>query len=169
MLNSNYFKFKFQYYFTLHLRPTSFQSIYFLTCELKPSLPLNYLLILKSYLQNRHFSVKTENEYTELSLINSGVSQGSAFGSLLYLLLTADIPLSPETTSATFADNTAVTAIASSKLQTNILAIQSWLAKWRMKAMELSQHTSHSPREEERVPRFTSTMSNFLKQKRSSI
>jgi hypothetical protein len=101
-------------------------------------LPLNYFLILKSYLQNRHFLINIENEYTELYPINAGVPQGSVLGPLLYLLFTADLPISPETTSATFADDTAVIAndpaIASSKLQTNLLAVQSWLAKWRRKA-----------------------------------
>jgi hypothetical protein len=46
----------------------------------------------------------------------------------------------PESTTATFADDTAVVAtdshpaIASHKLQTDLLAIQNWFKKWRMKA-----------------------------------
>jgi hypothetical protein len=44
-------------------------------------------------------------------------------------------------------------AIASSKLQTNLLVIQNCLAKWRMKANgSKPTHTSHSPHKEERVP-----------------
>jgi hypothetical protein len=56
------------------------------------------------------------------------------------LLYTADVPTSPESTRATFADNPSVLAtdsdpaIASQKLQTNLLAIQNWFKKWRMKA-----------------------------------
>jgi hypothetical protein len=97
--------------------------------KLKLSLPLNYYLILKSYPQNRHFLVKIENDYTQLFPDNAGVPQGSVLGPLLYLLFTADLPILPEITSATFADDTAVIAtdndpaIASHKLQTNLLSI----------------------------------------------
>jgi hypothetical protein len=36
--------------------------------KLRWSLPLNYFLILKSYLHSRHFLVKVQTEYTELSV-----------------------------------------------------------------------------------------------------
>jgi hypothetical protein len=41
--------------------------------KLRRSLPLNYFLILKSYLHSRHFLIKVETEYTELSSVNAGV------------------------------------------------------------------------------------------------
>jgi hypothetical protein len=58
-------------------------------------------------------------------------------------MYTADLPTSPTTTIATFADDPAVLAtdsdpaVASQKLQTHLLAIQIWPQKWRMQANAL--------------------------------
>jgi hypothetical protein len=71
--------------------------------NLRQTLPLNYFLIVKSYLHCSHFLVKVENENTELSLVKVKVPQGSNLGPLLYLLYTAGLPTSPESKTATYA------------------------------------------------------------------
>ena len=121
--------------------------------KLRQSLPLNYYLILKSYLHNRFFQVKIEESYTNLHPINAGVPQGSVLGPLLYLLFTADLPTSHDSITATFADDTAILAsdpnptVASQKLQNNLQAIHEWLTKWRLKVNSMkSTHVTFTTR-----------------------
>jgi hypothetical protein len=108
--------------------------------KLRLYFPLNYFILLKSYLTNRHFRVKVDNEYSDLLPTHARVPQGSVLGPLFYLLYTSDLPSSPDTATATFADDTAVLAIvsnavaASQKLQTSLDAIHHWLSLWRLKA-----------------------------------
>jgi hypothetical protein len=123
--------------------------------KIRRSLPLNYFRITNSYLSNCHFIVKVDTELTDLTPVNAGVPHGSVLGPLLYLLYTADLPISPDSTPATFADDTAVIATdydpatAFQKLQASLLEIQSWLNTWRMKANETkSVHVTFTTRRE---------------------
>lgn len=110
--------------------------------KLKRFLPRNFFKILESYLSNRHFFVKEKNESTDIHEIESGVPQGSVLGPILYTLFTSDLPLSPHTYTATFADDTAIMsvnkdpAVASSLLQQSLNAIQIWMKSWRIMANE---------------------------------
>lgn len=110
--------------------------------KLKNQLPNTFYDIMKSYLEDRHFLVKFKDEITKLHPIKSGVPQGSVLGPMLYTLFTADLPLTKNTLTATFADDTAVLAThqnpvkASKYLQESLDNIEIWLKKWRLKANE---------------------------------
>jgi hypothetical protein len=79
--------------------------------KLELLLPTEYGQILKSYLSERYFRVKQEDEYSGLKPIKAGVPQGSVLGPVLYLIYKSDIPQPEGTTVATFADDTAIMAV----------------------------------------------------------
>ena len=78
--------------------------------KIKKILPTRYFNLLKSYLQERHFVNKYNNETSSSLKIHSGVLQGSILGPLLYILYTSDLPTSRDTMMGTFADDTAIFA-----------------------------------------------------------
>jgi retron-type reverse transcriptase len=93
-----------------------------LLLKIRKTLPHAYYRILETYLKERLFQVKQNDEITNLRKIEAGVPQGSVLGPVLYLIYTNDLPTS-ENKTATFSDDTAILAtnedpaIASVKLQ----------------------------------------------------
>ena len=106
--------------------------------KLSKIVPKNLYCLLKSYLCNRMFQVKINNEVTELYPIKAGVPQGSVLGPILYVIYTADIPSMKGITLGTYADDTTIIAthknptIASLMLQNYLFKLQQWFKTWRI-------------------------------------
>jgi len=107
--------------------------------KIKQNLPSEYYLIFKSYLSDRHFQIKHGEAYSTINQIKSAVQQGSVCGPLLYLLYTADVPITPTAHIGTFADDTVIMSrhydpqIAAARVQEHLNLIQTWLQDWRIK------------------------------------
>ena len=92
-------------------------------CDLLPS---NTHKLLKSYLADRYFEVRSNGIFSSPKKINAGVPQGSLLGPLLYIIYTADMPTNEFTFTSTFADDTALVSIhksdtvASVQLQSHV-------------------------------------------------
>lgn len=110
--------------------------------KLKRLIPLQFVEILESYLSDRLFRIKQDEEYSTLREIKAGVPQGSILGPILYLLYTSDLPEIENVTVATFADDTAILAVGPSvkestkKLQEASNNISKWTNKWKIKLNE---------------------------------
>lgn len=107
--------------------------------KLNKMLPIQMVNLLKSYISDRMFRVRHDENYSELKNIRAGVPQGSVLGPVLYLLFTCDLPQTPNVTSATFADDTANLAVgktveeSTAKLSLSCDQIGEWTDKWRIK------------------------------------
>jgi retron-type reverse transcriptase len=101
--------------------------------KLKQALSHPEYTLLRSYLTNRMFQVRYQEEYTMLHPIYAGVPQGSILGPILYTIFTADLPEAEQTHNATYADDTAILAshedpiVATKKLQTHLHRLEHWL------------------------------------------
>lgn len=108
--------------------------------KIKNILPHSFFPILKSYLEKRCYEVRQNSDTSQMYEINSGVPQGSILGPVLYLIFTADLPTVSYTTTATYADDTAVLSVhenhdaASQNLQSHLTLIEAWFDLWRIKA-----------------------------------
>lgn len=113
-----------------------------LLCKIRALLPKHYYHILKSYLSDRFFRVKQEDDYSDLKPIKAGVPQGSVLGPILYLLFTYDLPNNQNCVTATFADDTAILSVgttileSTTQLQQTLNEIYNWTMKWHIKLNE---------------------------------
>lgn len=105
-------------------------------------LPPEYYLILKSFLSDRYFTVCQGSSYSNYFPVLAGVPQGSILAPLLYSIYTSDIPLSPDTLLASYADDTVIlsssrcSAQASNVLQQHVHHLENWFTNWRIKLNE---------------------------------
>jgi hypothetical protein len=110
--------------------------------EIKRAFPHPDFTLMKSYLTDRTFKVRNQEEYTKLYIIQSGVPQGSILRPVLYSVLTADLPETEQTLTATYADDTAILAshqnpvTLSRKLQNHLNQFEKWLKRLCLKANE---------------------------------
>lgn len=104
--------------------------------------PKHHVELIDSYLADRLFRIKQDDEYSSLREARAGVPQGSILGPLLYVLYTRDIPEVENVTIATFADDTALLSVganvdeATHKLQIASDKIESWTKLWKLKLNE---------------------------------
>jgi hypothetical protein len=80
--------------------------------KLRSTLPDHFYQLLKSYLTNGHFGVKHEDSYSKLKFIKAGVPQRNVLELGLCLIYINNVSTTLNSTMATFADDTAVTAVA---------------------------------------------------------
>ena len=122
-------------------------------------LPTEYSRLLKSYLSDRYFRVKQEDEYFGLKPIKAGVPQGSVLGPVLYLIYTSDLPQPEGTTVTTFANDTAIMVVgddveeATEKLQRAADKINNWTRQWLINLNEdKSTHVNFTNRMYHHIP-----------------
>lgn len=107
--------------------------------KLKLFLPAAYYLIIRSYLENRSYKIRYGSSYSPRFPIKAGVPQGSDLSPDLFNIYTADIPVTTNTTLATYADDTAILCAnndpdeTTNCLQTHLDSIDNWATKWRIK------------------------------------
>lgn len=123
--------------------------------KIKRYLPAPYYLFFKSYLADRFFYVRVDDENSDLYEINAGIPQGSVLGPLLYTLYTSDLPTSDNVLMATYADDTAIIAssdfstTASALVQAELNKLDQWLKKWNVRVNpDKSKHITFALRRE---------------------
>lgn len=106
----------------------------------KIGMPLYLLQIITSFLKDRTFATKIENQFSSVRSITSSVPQGSILGPILFIIyvydIASNIDQSQDVLLAMFADDKLIAHanddlfIAQSNLQKSVTSIEKWCQKW---------------------------------------
>jgi hypothetical protein len=113
-----------------------------LLLKLKLILPASYYLILKSYLEDRFFSVRYGSSTSPPKPINAGVPQGAVTAPLLFNIFISDQPTIPTSLVGDFADDKAIITnnidlmTASYNIQEYLSLLEKWYKEWGVKINE---------------------------------
>ncbi|GFT71472.1 RNA-directed DNA polymerase from mobile element jockey [Trichonephila clavipes] len=98
-----------------------------------------YLIkIIKSFLENRNFSVLVNHSYSPLKNISAGVPQGALLSPTLFNIYVNDIPRTSFSTICLYADDTAVLVqnanlqILAHQLHKHLARLEHWLSTWKI-------------------------------------
>jgi hypothetical protein len=114
-----------------------------LNFKLRLLLPAPCFLLMKSFLTDRFFRIRCNASFSNFYPVQAGVPQGAVLSPALYNIYTADLPLSDEVLTATYADDIAILASSilredvSQKLQNHLLKISRWCTRWKIKLNSL--------------------------------
>ncbi|KAL4132544.1 hypothetical protein QTP88_009673 [Uroleucon formosanum] len=127
--------------------------------KLKLILPASYYLILKSYLEDRFFSVRYGSSTSPPKPINAGVPQGAVTAPLLFNIFISDQPTIPTSLVGDFADDKAIITnntdpiTASLDIQEHLSLLEQWYKEWGVKINESkSIHCTFTLRKEKCPP-----------------
>ena len=101
-------------------------------------LPRFRRLFAPSFLHHPTFQVREAGCLSSIRPVRAGVPQGAVLSPLLYSIFTADIPRSPQSHLAAYADDIALFACGRhlrylhGKIQRHLDAVLSWAARWRL-------------------------------------
>lgn len=100
--------------------------------------PKSLVEIIKSYLTDRQLQIKLEDCRSRPKPITAGVPQGSLLSPLLYNIYTQDMPKTPNTMLAMYADDTAILTrslrphLITKRLQEAADNLEEWYRTWRI-------------------------------------
>ena len=106
------------------------------------NIPLQLIKITESFLSDRTFSVKIENQNSAVRKANAGVPQGSCLSPTLFNIYTNDLPTNSNSRVSLFADDTMFycsnhnARFASLQLQKQVNLASDWFKKWRLRINE---------------------------------